>query len=312
MTEVFRRLSRRGGVINWAIITAAALLAAAVMAVTASAAQAQGSTPTPQNSQTEVPPTPASSPPTEAPVIITHWVSNQSLVLRWQGVDDDSITGQEIQSRPSKGSEWLPSRIVEVGPLTIAFAYMYTSGLSRGALPPGVEHDFRIRAVNPAGAGPWSNVYKAGTSGSTPEPTTPEPTEGNSGQGGESTPVPANTPMPKKNRPLKVRHLTVTPAEGTTATVSWTRSWAGNKERRCSPANPQQYRYKVVLWDPGVKVKDLTVVIDFTNTSNKTVSLSGLVPGTEYAVLVFSRSDECNNWSKFRRVIWTQPGGEGG
>ncbi len=113
-----------------------------------------------------------------------------------------------------------------------------------------------------------------------------------------------------KNLSPPVRNLKVTPAEGgTNATVSWRKSRAADdKEHRRSSATQRQYRYKVVLWEPGGNV-DRTEVVDHTNTSGTTVNLTGLAPGTEYAVLVWSRSDECNSWSKFRRKIWTQPGG---
>ncbi len=125
----------------------------------------------------------------------------------------------------------------------------------------------------------------------------------------EATAAPTSAPIEKKPARKKpaygVRNLRVTPS-GTSATVVWkprNRSFDGT----CAWADPPQYRYKVVLWTGAVGDRiDREEVIDHTTTSAQTVEVTDLTAGTEYAVLVWAYSDECADWSKFRRTIWTQ------
>ncbi len=121
-------------------------------------------------------------------------------------------------------------------------------------------------------------------------------------------PTPTRTRM--QLRSPAVRNLAVVPSSDSTAEVSWKKSWSGANRPRCNAASTREYRYKVVKWVPGKKI-DREEVVEHTTTASTTVTITDLMPGTSYAVLVWSRSyGECaRNWSYFRRVVWEQPGG---
>ena len=156
---------------TWAILSAAALLVTTLMAVSAASAQAQSDTP-------------SSDPPTLAPTIYRlidlQKPNRKAFTVGWSKIDDPSVTGHEIQTRPSGGS-WKPARWL--GPKVQFFAYQILT-------PRNADHEFRVRALNENGPGPWSAVASTAkpptfTPGSSleVERTTPEPPEGeNTGQ----------------------------------------------------------------------------------------------------------------------------------
>ncbi len=99
----------------------------------------------------------------------------------------------------------------------------------------------------------------------------------------------------RETTPFKVRNLDITPA-GTHVTVTWKKVGTGKQHpQRCRTADPQQYRYKVVLWTGAVGDKsDREEVVDHTETGARVVDLTALTAGTQYAALVQSYSTECD------------------
>ncbi len=110
--------------------------------------------------------------------------------------------------------------------------------------------------------------------------------------------------FPKEDPPRGVRNLAIEGDDDGTATVTWSKP--RRVDARCTPS--EQYRYKVVLWTGAVGDRiDREEVVEHTTIRARTVELTGLTSGTAYGVLVWAYSDECENWSPFRRAIWTQP-----
>ena len=92
---------------------------------------------------------PAGPPP--APQNLTAVVNgNGHIVLSWGAPDDDSITGYQIlRRRPTEGENTLLVYVAD----TQSTATTYTDT----NITPGVQHAYRVKAINAAGAGPVSN-----------------------------------------------------------------------------------------------------------------------------------------------------------
>ncbi len=117
-------------------------------------------------------------------------------------------------------------------------------------------------------------------------------------------PTPEPTQVAPKEPSRGVRYLAIEGDSDGTATVTWSKP--RRAAARCTPS--EQYRYKVVLWTGAVGDRiDREEVVEHTMIRARTVELTGLTSGTAYGVLVWAYSDECENWSPFRRAIWTQP-----
>ena len=92
---------------------------------------------------------PAGPPP--APQNLTAVVNGDGhIVLSWEAPDDDSITGYQIlRRRPTEGENTLLVYVAD----TQSTATTYTDT----NVTPGVQHAYRVKAINAAGAGPVSN-----------------------------------------------------------------------------------------------------------------------------------------------------------
>ncbi len=92
---------------------------------------------------------PAGPPP--APQNLTAVVNGDGhIVLSWEAPNDDSITGYQIlRRRPTEGEDTLLVYVAD----TQSTATTYTDT----NITPGVQHAYRVKAINAAGAGPISN-----------------------------------------------------------------------------------------------------------------------------------------------------------
>ena len=72
------------------------------------------------------------------------------MTLTWEAPDDDSVTGYRVlRRRPSEGEKTLLVYVAD----TESTATTYTDT----GVAAGIQHVYRVQAVNAAGAGGWSN-----------------------------------------------------------------------------------------------------------------------------------------------------------
>ena len=91
--------------------------------------------------------------PPAKPANLTATAGNGQVTLTWDGADDDTITGWQWQ-QASDGDTWDAWTDMAVATAATT-AYTVTN------LTNGTEYQFRIRAQNPGGAGPESDVVRA-------------------------------------------------------------------------------------------------------------------------------------------------------
>ena len=105
-----------------------------------------------QQQQQEEPRTPTGPPPPPAnlagPVN-----SNGSIALSWEAPEDDSVTGyQVLRRRPSRDEATLLVYLEDTGSTGTTYTGTDT--------PNGDTYVYRVKAINPAGTGEWSNYVR--------------------------------------------------------------------------------------------------------------------------------------------------------
>ncbi len=219
------------------------------------------------------------SPPTEAPVIYRSHTIPTGLVIFWKpkagaAIGDvvDGVTGYQFDMRVIGQSNWLGDEKHRLKHLVRVYAHHYANHDG--------PYEYRVRAFNSHGDGPWSEVYRRPSEGSV-------------------APAPV-APADGVRKGRGVSRLKVVPVGEGTATVSWKepKGAAGP----CVPGATPQYRYR--YWSGSMPRG-----AEASDTPRNSVTLSGLDPGVEYTVVVRSYSPTCDSWSKPRKVSWVQSGG---
>ena len=105
-----------------------------------------------QPEQEETSRTPTDPPP--APINLTATVTTDgSIALRWDAPDDDSITGyQVLRRRPTQDENTLEVYVEDTGSTSTTYTDSNTPG--------GDTYVYRVKALNSAGAGDWSNFVR--------------------------------------------------------------------------------------------------------------------------------------------------------
>ena len=76
------------------------------------------------------------------------------MTLAWEAPDDASVSGYQIlRRRPTEGEATLTVYVAD----TDSTATTYTDT----AVTAGTPHVYRVKAINVAGVGPWSNFARA-------------------------------------------------------------------------------------------------------------------------------------------------------
>ena len=119
---------------------------------------------------------------------------------------------------------------------------------------------------------------------------------------------PARNP---KKAPARVKNLTPT-ASGTSVTLTWTSPNAGRAAKRCSirdSSSNVEYAYEVwnTSTDEIVAGSEDYTKSNATGNTQISVTVSGLVSGTQYEAAVSAYSPECDEWGRWRYKTWTQP-----
>ena len=218
-------------------------------------------------------------PPTEAPVIYRSHTIRTGLVIFWKPTAEtdlhdvvDGVTGYQIDMRVIGQSNWLGDEKHRLTRWVRVYAHHYVNS-------PG-PYEYRVRAFNSHGDGPWSEVYRRSSEASV----APEP----------------QAPAKGVRKGRGVSRLKAVPDGEGTAIVSW--KAPNGAAGPCVPGTTPQYRYR--YWSGSMPKGAET-----SDTSRNSVTLSGLDPGVEYTVVVRSYSPTCDSWSKPRKVSWVQSGG---
>ncbi len=115
-------------------------------------------TPDPSRKQTPTPmPTATPAPPASAPTLTAQQTDADEATISWNTVDD--ATGYQLQ-RQDGNDPWAP---------VFGIVTQTDTSVTHG-LYPGKTYNYRVRAVNDAGEGPWSDVLPVTLSAPTATP----------------------------------------------------------------------------------------------------------------------------------------------
>ncbi len=212
----------------------------------------------------------AASAPSQAPEIVRVIPLNRSghytITVVWRGIEDASVTGYELQRRRAGSGNWV----------TAFSGHARQIAFNNSGLTTGLKYEFRVRARNGEGPGPWSEVRPKFS---------PEELK--------------RAPVLRRAGPVNdMWHKTWVSPHGTSQVqIFWRHQ--GVVEGRCTVYNDAKYRFR--FFEQGKLAES-----KLQETSSTSHVFVGVTPGKRYVMMVRAYSDECRNWSKIKRISWLQ------